>query len=106
MSDEKTSGPTGLLSFAERELIIARLKERGAPKQCELCGHAKWQIGLHMVAPAPVMRSGSGIVLLGGDPLAVSAQLYCENCGNTKLLNLGLLDLKETLLRSPANTDG
>ncbi len=84
------------LSLDQREQIVARLKERGGPQNCEVCNTNKWVIGALMTSPTAVGRTETGGIKL--DPagrLYVSAPLLCKNCGNTKLLNLKMLGLTE-----------
>lgn len=91
--------PIKILDQAERDLVVARLGERGAPRNCDLCGVNQWVVGNGLVAPTPVRRTRNGVRLNLEDAIAVSALLHCKNCGNTKLLNINLLGLSSFVER-------
>jgi hypothetical protein len=73
-----------------RERVLAKLREKGVRPQCELCGANDWNMVEQPVMT--VVASGSGAFALP-PPHIPSVALICKNCGNTRLLALGALDL-------------
>ena len=85
------------LNDAERQLIAATLRGRGAPRVCESCGTDNWQVGSTLVTPISVARGAAGVAASLYGPIHTSALLLCTNCGNTKLYNVGMLGLTSLL---------
>jgi hypothetical protein len=88
---------TGRLTQAERTRIAAVLDERGAPQDCECCGKRQWSLGGHIVTTQGLARHPTHFTHAPADPLYPSVLLMCDNCGNTKLLNLAILGLGDDL---------
>lgn len=88
---------TGRLTQAERTRIATALDQRGAPKDCECCGKRKWSLGDHIVTTLGLARHSTHFRNAPADPLYPSVLLMCDNCGNTKLINLAILGLGEEL---------
>ena len=85
--------PLDSLSDLERSQIIDRLKERGAPRPCEICGSSEWQLHQHLASPVEVKRTAERTFMDVDGLLQPLAVLLCPNCGNTKFINLGALGL-------------
>jgi hypothetical protein len=78
----------------EKKQILAILKERGATRECELCGANKWALGDYLLSPLFVKRIGTEVAA-NYRFLQTSVAWICMNCGNTKLLNVGVLGAPE-----------
>lgn len=89
---------TGLLTQAERQSIATRLDEKGAPQTCECCGKRQWALGDHIVSPQSLARHPTHLRQAPADPFFPSVLLLCQNCGNSKLLNLLILGFGDELL--------
>ena len=88
---------SGKLTKDERDRIVARLREKGAPKACALCGQSSWRMGEYLVTPAPLGRTEKGVKAYSPDPVYPSVVLLCQNCGNSNLVNLKMLNLRDVL---------
>lgn len=79
----------------DKERIIAAIKEK-APQfgRCVICGQANWSLQDGFVTPT--LQSNLKSVTLGGTVLP-SIALTCSNCGNTHLLNVIVLGLRDLL---------
>ena len=106
MSENQSERKTlaGLFSKTERDLILKTLGEKNIKGPCELCGNPSWTLSNFLISPFPLARMGDGTVSfpLGGAQSHPSILIHCTNCGNTKMLNLGILGLTY-LLKSDDN---
>ena len=74
------------------ERIIQRLQEKGAPRPCDNCGTQSWSLVDGFIFLS-VQDELPGLVLGGRG--APSAAVTCNNCGNTRLINLVKLGFGE-----------
>jgi hypothetical protein len=102
VADQQTSFALDELSESERSRIIERLKERGAPRPCELCANAEWQISEILASPVQVKREADRTAMDINGRLYPLAVLLCARCGNTKFLNLVILGLADLFPASGA----
>ncbi len=83
------------MGFTEKEQqrILKALKEK-SPKagQCIFCGKEKWEIGYNFVTLA--IQEDIKKIKLAGQSL-VLLPVTCSNCGNTHLINLVSLGLRD-----------
>lgn len=95
---------SGKLKSSEKAKVIEALKEKHVTGPCELCRNTSWSLQDSIVAPLLLLRTDSGLsVGLSGDAHP-AVMLLCTNCGNTKLLNIGILGLAK-YLDQPDNKD-
>jgi hypothetical protein len=73
---------------AIKALILRRLVAKGHVGQCAMCGVQSWVVGTYL--PSPASTHPSRIPLRGGN-LFPFVTVYCQNCGNTHLVNLVIL---------------
>ena len=90
MADKKRED--GLLSEEEKHKIVARLRERGVPQRCPMCGKNKWAIGDGYVNQT-IQGDYHGIHI-GGTSIP-SIPIICSNCGFLSHHALGVLGLLE-----------
>ncbi|MFC1984992.1 hypothetical protein ACFLUW_01140 [Chloroflexota bacterium] len=80
----------------EQKLILAALEKKvPKPENCPICGNENWNVGDSMVA---LVVQGNAKKLNITGPIMPCIPVTCANCGNTHLLNLiglGLRDLVE-----------
>lgn len=98
MADEPEEPVRVSLTQAEKDLLVAKLKARGAPRACESCGTDNWQIGEYLTSPLIVQRQGKGITFDLAGRIHTSTTLICTNCGNTKLFNVNVLGASADIL--------
>lgn len=79
----------------QKERIVSAITQR-APTvtACPVCGNAQWTLADGLVL-LPLQTPEAGIVL--GGPGLPCAALTCTRCGNTRLLNLIVLGLRDLL---------
>ena len=77
-----------------RQLVLARLQERGVNVTCELCKTNDWII---FDSPLAVIIADPGGGISLPVPQIPAAGLICKNCGNVRLHALGALDLIDVL---------
>jgi hypothetical protein len=97
---------TGRLTQEERTLVAETLAAKGAPKACELCAETNWALGDHIVSFQGLARHPTHFMNALADPFFPSILLMCNNCGNTKSINLAILGLGETLFpKAPGHSE-
>jgi hypothetical protein len=76
------------------ERILAALKRRfPLLPECPLCGQRNWQVNSGGFVFVPLQQDSTNVVI--GGPQMPCVALICMTCGNTHLLNLIVLGLKE-----------
>ena len=87
--DEK-SDVASELTEEQKNAIIARLKERGAPKSCPMCGKGQWSLmGGYFIHSLQTQLDG---LVLGGKSVP-AAIIICNHCGFISQHALGTLGL-------------
>lgn len=83
----------------EKQKILATIKAQ-VPKigNCPVCGNSNWTLADGYIQ-LPV-QDKLGSVVLGG-PVLPCVAIVCTNCGNTVLLNVFALGLKDMLEKKP-----
>lgn len=71
-----------------KQLILDKLKEKGAMPQCEICHENNWAV-VDQAVSAPVSDLSGNFRL--PQPQIPCAGLICNNCGNLRLFALGAL---------------
>lgn len=95
---------TGKLSESEQELVAEKLKEKGAGSaKCELCNNDKWIVGEYIVTPLGIARRGNFLAEASNDPFHPSFLVICDNCGNTKIININVLGLDKDIYEKRGN---
>lgn len=79
------------------EAAVAALNERAPKLDCPLCHANKWTVSANGFIVL-ILQESNKTVKLHGQGLTF-APLTCDNCGNTHLLNLYQLGLKELIER-------
>lgn len=73
-----------------KDQLLAKLAERGARPQCEICEHNNWAVVDQAISVQITDLSGA---LRIPPPQIPCAGLVCNNCGNLRLFALGALRL-------------
>ena len=90
MPDKQSKLSQKVLTQEDKDKVVDWLKDRGRePIECAVCGHQKWTVGDHLVAPA-VFSEGN--IFLGGASYPV-VMLICNTCGHTLYLNAVMMKL-------------
>ena len=78
-----------------RKDVSQRLAARGAPRNCPICGKRDWVVGelVTQNITASPLRPG-----YSGNPTIPFVTIWCQNCGNTVLINLLALGYSEAYL--------
>lgn len=87
------------MAFTKEELerIMAALKEKvPKPENCPICGNEDWNVGDNLVAV--VLQEDAKQLKLTGSILPC-IPVTCSNCGNTHLLNLIILGLRDLVVK-------
>lgn len=96
---------SGKLKSSEKTRIIEVLGDKHVTGPCELCRNPSWNLQDSIVAPQLLLRTDTGLSIgLSGEAYPAII-LLCTNCGNTKLLNIGVLGLAK-YLEQPDYKDG
>lgn len=74
-----------------KELILTKLKEKGAAVQCEICQHNNWSV-VDQAVSAPISDLSGGVRI--PQPQIPCAGLICNNCGNLRMFALGALGIE------------
>lgn len=74
---------------AIRERIIARLNERGGPRDCSVCGVNDWILGSYTTTPSAA--EPNRLAIGANEKVYAGVAMLCVNCGHTVVLNLRLL---------------
>lgn len=87
------------MGFSEeaRKEIIGKLNDRVKMRACTLCQTNSWTLA-DGFAPLALQEDFAGLTI--GGPALPCVALVCNNCGNTyliNLINLGLRDLVDRL---------
>jgi len=95
--NERPTNSQGLSEERKQE-IITRLRERGVPKACPMCGNKQWTLADSYVKPLvqnqiEVNRAGHVRPNDGFLPLVA---LICNQCGFTSQHSVGMLGLLNT----------
>ncbi len=85
---------SGRLRPSEKRKVSKRSAKNGVTSPaCELCRNTTWQLGDYLVTPEGLARHSANTLLSApGDPAHPSVLLICSNCGNTKLINVAVLN--------------
>lgn len=80
-------------SDADKQVILDAVRQR-APQigVCPICRSPNWTIGTGFTL-LTIQDATAGIVL--GGPIMPCVSMICTNCGNTVLLNVLVLGLKD-----------
>jgi len=84
-----------ILAFTKEELkrIMAALKKKAPkPENCPICGNENWQVGDEFVALV-LQEDAKNLKLTGA--FLPCIPVSCSNCGNTHLLSLITLGLRD-----------
>lgn len=86
------------LSEERKQAIIARLRERGVPNACPMCGNGQWTLADGYVKPLvqnQIDDNRFGNVRMSDSFLPLVA-LICGRCGFTSQHSVGMLGLRDT----------
>jgi hypothetical protein len=64
--------------------LIKYLSDKWQGKPCPMCGHAGWSVQDYVFELSVFQRGG---LVVGGGPLVPVVPVFCDNCGNTVLVN-------------------
>jgi len=81
------------LTTEQKEMVIARLAERGVKSECQLCGKNDWIVARDLVS---LNYAGLDEMIYVGRAIP-AVVLICTNCGNILLISAGALGLLEEL---------
>ncbi|MDO8716942.1 MAG: hypothetical protein Q7J73_09105 [Dehalococcoidales bacterium] len=85
----------------EKQKVLAAIQLKVPQiKNCPLCGNSKWSLSDGVVTLS--IQDQPGTVVIGGPGLPC-VTLVCLNCGNTVLLNMIVLELKDILEKKPGS---
>lgn len=85
----------------EQQKILAAIQAKVPQiKNCPICGSVKWNLSVGVVTLS--IQEQPGTIVLGG-PGMPCIPLVCLNCGNTVLLNMMVLGLKDMLEKPPGS---
>ena len=83
------------------QALLQRIQAAGKPLACELCGSQTFTVGdFHSMPVTPEPTPG---VFISGTVMPLEG-LVCEGCGNTKFINLVMLE-KSIMQRPPMLPD-
>lgn len=86
------------LTSEEIDEVLRILGEKGVKNTCELCHQNSLALSHFVLTPMPLRKGvdgGPGGLHLAGAQVMPSVTLLCKNCGNTKLINLLVLGVRE-----------
>jgi uncharacterized protein (DUF983 family) len=91
----ETTSDIGGLSDARKQEIIERLRERGVPKACPMCGHGQWALMDGYVKPLVQnqIENNQFKNVRGGDRFLPLVALICNKCGHVSQHAVGILGL-------------
>lgn len=78
--------------IAFRDEVGHRLAAKGGPRNCPICNRRDWVVGELLTqnsSHAPLQAGPFGA------PTVPLISVWCQNCGNTMLINLFALDFSE-----------
>jgi predicted nucleic-acid-binding Zn-ribbon protein len=82
---------TDQLSQSDKQKVLDWLNKRWVgSKSCGICGHNRWTLGDHLVAPVTSPRGGGMVI---GGVTYPQVMVICNNCGHTHFFNAALIGL-------------
>lgn len=86
-----------MLTKDQTKKVIKWIKDKQHPDaKCDMCHHLDWRITPHFVTPITINYDAKYIALeLQAEKIHTNpcVFLYCDNCGNTKLLSATVMNI-------------